>query len=204
MQDVNVSADVAVLEDPAVAATALDPVRASLLDQLGAEPASAAVLAAKLGFGRQKANYHLQLLESHGLVSEVGRRRHGGIVERVLAPIAAGLVVSPGAFGRAGARPERVGDRLSASYAIAVAARVVREVGRMVAEADRAGKRLPTLTVDADIRFRSAADRAAFAEDAAAAVRTLAARYHNERSGGGRWYRVALLAHPRPAEGGDG
>jgi hypothetical protein len=46
-----------------------------------------------------------------------------------------------------------VGDRLSASYAIAVAARVVREVGRMVADADRAGKRLPTLTVDADIRF---------------------------------------------------
>lgn len=197
------TADVAVLEEPAVAATALDPVRASMLDHLGAEPSSAAALAVKLGIGRQKANYHLQLLESHGLVSEVARRRHGGLVERVLAPIAAGLVVSPGAFGRAGARPERVGDRLSASYAIAVAARVVREVGRMVADADRAGKRLPTLTVDADIRFRSAADRAAFAEDAAAAVRTLAARYHDERSHGGRWYRVALLAHPRPAQGAD-
>ena len=197
------TADVAVLEDPAVAAAALDPVRASLLDQLGAEPASAAVLGDRLGIGRQKANYHLQVLETHGLVAEVEQRRHGGIVERVLAPIAAGLVVSPAAFGRAGARPERVSDRLSASYAIAVAARVVREVGRMVVDADRARKRLPTLTVDADIRFRSAADRAAFAEDAAAAVRTLAARYHDERSTGGRWYRVALLAHPRPTEGAE-
>jgi hypothetical protein len=36
----NVSADVAMLEDRAVAATVLDSVRASLLDQLGTEPAS--------------------------------------------------------------------------------------------------------------------------------------------------------------------
>src|SRR3712207_2482202 len=122
----NVPTDVAVLEERAIASIALDTVRASMLDQRGAKPASAAVLAAKLGIGRQKANYHLQLLESHGIGSEVGRQRHGGIVERVLAPVAAGFVVSPGAFGRAGARPERVSDRLSASYAIAVAARVVR------------------------------------------------------------------------------
>jgi DNA-binding transcriptional ArsR family regulator len=206
-EDDPVPTDVAVLEEPAVAAVALDPTRASMLDHLAAEPASAAALAAQLGVGRQKANYHLQLLESVGLVEEAGRRRHGGLVERLLRPAAGGLVVSPGVFGRAAARPEGVRDRLSAAYAIATAARVVRELGRMVGDADRAGKRLPTLTVDADIRFRTAADRAAFAEDAAAAVRTLAARYHDERTRGGRWYRVTLLAHPRPAaeatDGGD-
>jgi len=192
--------DVAVLEDPASAVIALDAVRGAILDELSAEPASAAGLATKLGLGRQKANYHLGLLESHGLVAEVDRRRHGGIVERVMGLSATGFVVSPAAFGRAGARPEHVSDRLSASYAIALAARVVREVGRLLSAAERSSKRMPALAIDVDIRFGSAADRAAFADDAAAAVRALAARYHDEGRAGGRWYRLALLAHPRPQE----
>ena len=59
---------------------------------------------------------------------------------------------------------------------------------------------MPTLTVDTDIRFRTAAERAAFADDLAAAVRTLAARYHDESAPGGRWHRVVVVAHPRPEE----
>jgi DNA-binding transcriptional ArsR family regulator len=195
-----VTAAIAVLEDPAAAATALDPVRAAMLDQLAAEPASAAGLAARLGLGRQKANYHLALLEGRGLVAEVDRRRHGGLVERIIGLGAGGFVVSPSAFGRAGARPEHVTDRLSASYAVALAARVVRELGRLVVKADASTKRLPALAIDVDIRFASAADRAAFADDAAAAIRALAARYHDEGRAGGRWYRVAFIAHPRPQE----
>lgn len=184
--------DIAVLEDPATAAIALDPVRGAILDELAAAPASATGIAAKLGLGRQKANYHLALLQSRDLVTEVDHRRHGGIVERILGLSASGFVVSPAAFGRAGARPEHVTDRLSAAYAIALAARVIREV--------RATRRVPTLAIDVDLRFGSAADRAAFADDAAAAIRALAARYHDEGRAGGRWYRVALLAHPRPQE----
>ena len=192
--------DIAVLEDPASAAVALDPARSAILDELALEPASAAGLAAKLGLGRQKANYHLGLLETRGLVTEVGTRRHGGIVERVMTTAASGFVVSPAALGRVGARPDQVTDRLSASYAVALAARVIRDVGRMLVHAERSAKRLPTLSIDVDIRFRSAADRSAFAEDAAAAIADLATRYHDERREGGRWYRVALLAHPRPLE----
>lgn len=195
--------EVVVVEDAAVAATALDPLRASLLDHLAREPSSAAGLAARVGVGRQKVNYHLHILETAGLVSEVGHRRHGGLTERMFSPAAAGFVVSPAAFGRAGAHPARVGDRLSASYAIAVAARVIREVGRMLGDAERAAKRLPTLTIDVDIRFRSAADRSAFAAEAGAAVRALAAKYHDEASRGGRWYRVAMLSHPKPEESND-
>jgi DNA-binding transcriptional ArsR family regulator len=195
-----VTAAIAVLEDPADAVTALDPVRAAMLDQLAAVPASATGLGVRLGLGRQKANYHLALLEARGLVVEVDRRSHGGLVERVLGLAAGGFVVSPSAFGRAGARPEQVSDRLSASYAVALAARVVRELGRLVVKADESSRRLPALAIDVDIRFGSAADRAAFADDAAVAIRTLAARYHDEGRAGGRWYRVAFLAHPRPQE----
>jgi hypothetical protein len=103
-------------------------------------------------------------------------------------------------MGAAGADPERIADRLSASYLIASAARIVREVGGLARLASDAGKRLPTLSVDADIRFRSAAERAAFAEELAATVRGLAARYHDEAVADGRWYRVAAFAHPRPRE----
>jgi DNA-binding transcriptional ArsR family regulator len=187
--------DVAVIDDPAAAASALDPVRAALLAALAEEPASAAGVAARIGLPRQKVGFHLRALEAHGLVEAVDSRRHGGLTERVLAPSAAGYVVSPAALGRAGVDPARVGDRLSAAYLVALAARAVREVGALV----RRG-RVATLSVDADIRFASASERAAFANDVAAAGRTLARRYHDESAPGGQWYRFVAIAHPRPKE----
>jgi DNA-binding transcriptional ArsR family regulator len=193
-----VAVDVAVLEDPRVAAVALEPTRARLLAELVTAPASAAGLATATGLPRQRLGHHLKALEGAGLVVEVDRRRHGGLTERVLAASAAGYVVSPAAMGAAGVDPSRVRDRLSAAYAVAVAARIVREVGALVRGATVARRRLPTLTIDTDIRFASAADRAAFADDLAAAVRSLAARYHDEAAAGGRWYRLVALSHPRP------
>jgi DNA-binding transcriptional ArsR family regulator len=191
-------APVAVLEDPAVAAVALDPTRARLLAALADAPASAAGLAAATGLPRQRLGHHLAALEAAGLVVEVERRRHGGLTERILAASASAYVVSPGAMGAAGPDPARVRDRLSAAYAVAVAARAVRELGALLGGAAAARQRLPTLTVDTDLRFRSAADRAAFADELATTVRTLAARYHDESAPGGRWYRLVALAHPRP------
>jgi DNA-binding transcriptional ArsR family regulator len=190
--------DVAVLEDPRVAAVALEPTRARLLAELAAAPASAAGLASATGLPRQRLGHHLKALEDAGLVVEVDRRRHGGLTERILAATAAAYVVSPAAMGAAAADPTRVRDRLSAAYAVAVAARAVRELGALVRGAAAARGRVPTLTVDTDIRFASAADRAAFADDLAAAVRALAARYHDEDAPGGRWYRLVALSHPRP------
>jgi DNA-binding transcriptional ArsR family regulator len=193
-------ADVAVLDDPQAAAVALDPLRSRLLAELGREPASAAGLAARMGLPRQYVRHHLVTLEGQGLVVEVDRRRHGGIVERVLAASAAAYVVSPSALGPAAAEPSKVADRLSAAYLIALAARALREVGSLVRGAERAGKPLPTLSVDADVRFATPEDRAAFAAELGAAVRGLVARYHDESAGNGRWYRVIALSHPRPTE----
>lgn len=64
--------DVTVIEDPAAAAVSLDPIRARLLAELAAGPASAAMLAPKVGLPRQKVNYHLKALEKHGLVELAG------------------------------------------------------------------------------------------------------------------------------------
>ncbi len=191
--------DVEVIEDPAAATVALEPVRSRLLSEL-AEPASAAALALRLGIPRQKVNYHLRTLEAHGLVQVAEQRQWGGLTERLLVASAASYVVSPGALGAAGTDPGRRADRLSASYLIALAARIVREVGALVRRSGEIGKRLPTLSIDTEIRFRSAADRAAFSSELASSITTLAARYHDASAPGGRSHRLVVVAHPLPQE----
>lgn len=193
--------DIDVIEDPAIAAAALDPRRSRLLAALAAEPSSAATLAARLGLPRQQVGHHLRTLEQHGLVVEVVRRQHGGLTERVLAASAAAYVVSPSALGGVGVDPARVRDRLSAAYLVALAARAVREIGGLLRGATDTDKRLPTLSVDADVRFATPAARTAFASELADAVRGLAARYHDDSAAGGRTYRVVILSHPRPQKG---
>ena len=192
--------DVAVIDDPAAAVVALDPIRSRLLASLAGEPASAAGLAARLGLPRQKVGYHLNALQDRGLVAEVEQRRHGGLTERIFAASAATFIVSPAAMGDAAPDPVHMPDRLSAAYLVALAGRALREVGALLRGADAAGKHLPTLAIDTDLRFRNAAERAAFAEELGDAVRSLAARYHDESAPGGRWHRVVAIAHPKPQE----
>jgi DNA-binding transcriptional ArsR family regulator len=190
--------DVDVITDPAAAVVALEPIRSRLLAELAA-PASAATLAARLGLPRQKVNYHLRTLEAHDLVREAEIRRWGGIKERLLVASAGSYLVSPGALGPAAADPGRTRDQLSASYLIALAGRVVREVGELLRGARRAGKPLASLAIDTEIRFRSAAERASFTRELTAAMTDLAARYHDESAPGGRRHRLLVLAHPLPA-----
>jgi DNA-binding transcriptional ArsR family regulator len=188
-----------VIDDPAAATVALEPVRSRLLSEL-AEPASAATLAARLGVPRQKVNYHLRALEAHRLVRVAKTRQWGGLTERLLVASAASYVVSPSALGPVAADPARSADRLSARYLIALAARIVREVSGLVRRSDEARKHLPTLSIDAEIRFRSAADRAAFSNDLAEAVMKLVSRYHDEAAPGGRAHRLVVVAYPLPLE----
>ncbi|HEX7786015.1 MAG TPA: helix-turn-helix domain-containing protein [Methylomirabilota bacterium] len=191
--------DIQVIDDPAAATVALEPMRTRLLAQLS-EPASAATLAARIGLTRQKVNYHLHELEAHGLVRLAEERKWGGLTERLLVATAASYVVSPSALGPVAADAKREIDRLSASYLIALGARVVREVGGLVRRASEAGKRLATLSVDTEIRFRSAADRAAFSDELTEAITRLVAKYHDESAPGGRAHRLVILAHPLPQE----
>jgi DNA-binding transcriptional ArsR family regulator len=185
-----------VIEDPAAAAAALDPIRARLLAELADTPASAGGVAERVGLTRQQANYHLRTLEQHGLVELAEVRARGGISERILRSTAASYVVSPAAVGDGAASPERVRDQRSADYLIALGARVVRELGALVRRAGATGRRLPTLAIDTELRFASAADRTAFADELTAAVVDLAARYHHDD---GRPHRLVVASYPRPA-----
>lgn len=191
--------DLQVIDDPFAAAMAVEPVKSRLLAAL-AEPASAAAVAGRLGLTRQKVNYHLRALEEHGLVRVAEERLWGGLRERVMVASAASYVVSPLALGPVAADPERGADRLSASYLIALAARVVREVSLLVRRAGAAGKRLPTLSIDTEITFRTAADRAAFTQQLTEAVASLVSRYHDPTIPTGRPHRLVIVAHPLPKE----
>ncbi len=189
--------DVQVIDDPAAATVALEPTRSRLLSELAA-PASAATLATRLGMTRQKVNYHLTALEDHGLVHLAEERKWGGLTERLLVATAASYVVSPSALGPVAADPSREVDRLSASYLIALGARIVREVGDLVRRARQARKRLATLAVDAEVRFRSPAERAAFTDELTQAIATLVSKYRDESAPGGRAHRLVVVAHPLP------
>lgn len=187
--------NIRVLADPAAVELALDPIRASILEVL-AEPGSAATVAAAVGSTRQKVNYHLKALEAHGLVELAEERVWGGITERLMRRTARYLVVAPDVLPGAVSDPSEVADRLSAAYLIAVNARSVSEVGAIV-DAAAPETRLPTLTVDTVVGFRSAEDRAAFAADLQSALAALVARYHHDD---GRPHRLTVSSYPRPKE----
>jgi DNA-binding transcriptional ArsR family regulator len=189
--------DIQVIDDPTAATVALEPMRSRLLSELAA-PASAATLASRVGLTRQKVNYHLNTLEAHGLVRLAEERKWGGLTERLLVASAASYVVSPSAMGPVAVDPDREIDRLSASYLIALGARAVREVADLIRRATKSGKRLATLSVDTEVRFRSAEDRAAFSYELTEAIAGLLSKYHDASAPGGRAHRLLVMAHPLP------
>jgi DNA-binding transcriptional ArsR family regulator len=195
--------DVCVIEDPASASVALDPVRSRLLSELRV-PMSAATLAGRMKLPRQKVNYHLRTLEEHGLVRVDSKKQWGGLTERRMVATASSYIVSPGALGPVAADPARGMDRLSASYLVALAARVVREVGQLLRKSEELNKRLATLSIDTEVRFRSAEDRSAFSGELTAAIAALVSRYHDESTPGGRRHRLMIGAYPTPAAPGEG
>ena len=180
------------IEDPAAAEVSLDPIRARLLAEL-AEPGSATMLAAKVGLPRQKVNYHLKTLEAHGLVEMIEARRKGNVNERIMRATAASYVISPTALAAVAPDPDRSPDQLSASWLLALAARLVKDLGALIAGAAKARKRLATFAIDGEVRFESAADRAAFAQELAGAVSALVSKYHSEN---GRDHRIVVAVHP--------
>ncbi|MEA5457039.1 helix-turn-helix domain-containing protein [Sinomonas sp. JGH33] len=194
--------DVVVIEDAAAAAASLDPLRARLLREL-ATPSSASGLAAKVGLPRQKVNYHLRSLEEHGLVELVEERRKGNVMERVVQATAAAYVISPAALAAVQPDPRRLRDRFSAYWLLALASRMVQEVGRLLIGATAEQRQLATFAIDGEITFASAAARAAFAEELGAEVARLASKYHDAKAPGGRRHRLVVALHPSLRESTD-
>ncbi len=187
---------VQIVRDPAKAAVFLQPARLRMLEHLAAEPNSGSGLARLMDLPRQQVNYHLRELEKEGFVDFVEERRRGNCMERIVRASAASYLVSPEALGRLGTTPEERRDRFSIAYLIGSAARAIRELASLAVQASAAKKRLATITLETEVRFRNAEDRAAFAEELTGAIARLVSRYHDPHAHGGRTFRFLIGGYP--------
>lgn len=191
---------VEVVHGAEAAASMLQPLRLKLLEEFR-EPESAAAVARRLDLPRQRIGHHVRALQDAGLLRQVGERRSGNFVERLLQSSARGYVIAPEALGRVGADAVQVRDRFSSEYLLAAAAGIVRQVGALRRLADRQDKRVPTLTLETELVFESPAAQAAFAEELAGCLADLVGRYH--RDGEGRRFRFTIAGHPAGGSAAD-
>ncbi len=190
------SSSLALVSDAAKARAALTPLRRELLERLR-EPGSAASLAGQLAMPRQKLAYHLRVLEEAGLVKLVEERQRRGFMERILVACADTFVLDPALVQGAAERAGDAQDRHASEHLVRTAAALVRDVARMRETADSEGKRLLTLTVEAELTFATPADFDEFSEQLADAMTALAKRYAaSPLKKGGRRYRLVAAAHP--------
>jgi DNA-binding transcriptional ArsR family regulator len=203
MGDMAATAQLDLIHQPQRAAAMLHPLRLRLMERLR-EPGSASGIAGELGLPRQRVNYHLRELEKEGLVELVEERRRGNCTERILKAKARHYLIAPEVLGKLAADPDQIGDRLSSTYLLAVAAQAIRDLSVLRAKADAAGKKLATFTLQSEIAFASASDRNAFAEELANEVARLTAKYHDDRSGDRRRFKLVLGVYPEVKEEMDG
>lgn len=185
---------------PAVAAVG-HPERRALLEALADRPDSSSGLAARIGDRRQRINYHLKALETAGLVELAEERPRRGLTERVFRPTARSFVIDPAVLGPLDAgtmAEEGEGDRWSARYAIALAARATREIAALESKARTGKKRLATASLDTIVHLKNPGAMAAFVEDLACAVAQVVAR-HQDPGCGARPFRVSCSSWPAPS-----
>lgn len=190
---------VQVIDRPREAALLAAPVRQRILEALS-EPGSASGVAKRLGLTRQVATYHFRQLEGAGFLTLVREEAKRGCTERFYQRSAEHFVVSNGVVGKSGLNARRIKDRFSSAYLAALASQVADEVGSAQRDAGEAGRSLPTLAASVDIRFRTPADRAAFADELMGAIAALAAKYHHDDAPDGRTYRLFAGAYPAPRD----
>jgi DNA-binding transcriptional ArsR family regulator len=173
------------IERKAAAAAVLHPLRSRILAELR-RPDSAAGLARRIDLPRQKLNYHLRQLEKEGLVELVEERRKGNCTERVVRASAHSYLISPATLGPLATDPDKLRDKFSATYLVALAA--------------RAGKRLPTLSLQTEIRFASPEAQNRFAEELSTQLALLTAKYHDDKAPEGRPFRLFVGSYPKPKD----
>ncbi|MGC1482251.1 MAG: helix-turn-helix domain-containing protein [Candidatus Acidiferrum sp.] len=180
------------------------PLRLRILASL-LEPDSATGVARRLNLPRQTVNYHVRELARARFLARAGRRRRRHLFEQCYVATARGYILSPELLGQLAADPAQVADTLSASYLLGLASKLQSELARSVELAAAAGKRLAILSMNIELRFMSAEQRAAFAEDVQRAILDIASRLSSPftKADGsaeeGRLYRLVLGCYPIPS-----
>lgn len=184
-----------IIEDPARARTALQPIRRQLLHLLE-QPQSAPQLARALEMPRQRVLYHLRQLEAQRLVEAQDRGAVGRRIDRTYARTATSYAIAPKTLGGVAVNPATVADAFSAAYLSAVAGRALDDLAALGRAAAASKKRLPTITIETEVRFATPADQRQFADELTTAVAAIAARYHRPNAPQGRTFRVFACGYP--------
>ena len=201
--------DIQYITEPRRAATLLQhPLRRQILAE-ATEPLSAAALADRLGQPRQRVNYHVRQLAQADFLRPAGRRMKRNLEERRYLASARAYVLSPELLGPLAAHPQAAADRFSAAYLQGLTSLAQEELGRVQTAAEAARIRVRTLSLDAVVRFESAAQRAAFGAALARAVADVVAahtspeRTASGEAGAGQPFRLFLGCYPLPASDGE-
>src|SRR5215207_6898461 len=192
-----------IIDEPARARTALQPTRLRLLNLLD-RPQSAPQLAKAIGMPRQRVLYHLRTLEAQRLVQAQEHGSVGRRVNRSYVRTATSYAIAPKTLGGVAMDPRTVSDAFSSAYLSAVAGRALNDLAALGRAATARGKRVPTITLETDVRFATPDDQRRFADELTTAFTTLAARYHHPDATSGRTFRVFACGYPAvPSRGAE-
>ncbi len=184
-----------IIDDPARARAALHPTRLQLLHLLD-RPQSAPQLAKAMEMPRQRVLYHLRTLEAQRLVEAHDHGSVGRRIDRSYVRTAASYAIAPKTLGGVAVDSRTVADAFSSAYLSAVAARALNDLAALSRAAATRGKRVPTLTLETEVRFATPADQRRFADELASTLATLAAKYHQPDTPQGRTFRVFACGYP--------
>ena len=181
------------------------PLRLKILAAL-LEPDSASGVARRMNLPRQTVNYHVRELARARLLARAGRRRRRRLYEQCYVATARGYAFSPELLGKLAMDPAQVADKFSAAYLVGLAAKMQSELGQVTELAEKAGKRLATLSLNTELRFLSPEQRAKFTEELQHAVIDIVARHSapfrtaDGAPAAGRPFRLILGCYPIPTE----
>lgn len=187
----------------------LHPLRQKILSE-AREASTAAEVARRVGLPPQKVNYHVRTLVDAGFLQPAGEGRKRNLIEKRYRASARSYLLLPRILGEMSPGSVSEADRFSASYLMHLSALLQEELATWM-EAGRAkGDGVPTLSMEAEIRFDSAARRAAFADALQKAVTRVIGQHtapaHDEKGEArpGRPYRLVVGCYPVPDRDGGG
>jgi DNA-binding transcriptional ArsR family regulator len=196
----------AVVTESEAATALLDPRKERIL-AAAREPASATEIARGLGLPRQRVHYHVRELERAGLLRPAGRRRRRNLVEQRFVATSRSYALAPELLGALAADWREVPDARSPAYLLALTEQVRSDLARLLSDAEGAAtESAPTMSLKAQFRLETEAQRTAFLAALREAVVTVIARHTSPdrreggRTGGGRVHRLLLACYPLAGE----
>lgn len=197
------------VEEASRAELLLHPLRQRILWE-AREASTAAEVARRVGLPPQKVNYHVRTLVDAGFLQPAGEGRKRNLIEKRYRASARSYLLLPRILGEMSPGAMSQADRFSASYLMQLSALLQEELAAWMETDGASGEGVPTLSMEAEIRFDSVEQRAAFAEALQRAVAGVIGQHtapaHDKKGGApqGRAYRLVVGCYPVPDRDGGG